>query len=74
MQGQQYRWPHRVTTGSLAESKHILHSQNPVEFSETGFEFLFSDTFPEESNGVSSKAINAVQHLKESLATMMLNY
>ncbi|MFS7921427.1 hypothetical protein Hanom_Chr03g00236651 [Helianthus anomalus] len=65
MQGQQYRWPHRVTTGSLAESKHMLHSQNTVEVSETDFEFLLGDVPPVQSdNGVCWKAISTAQQQK----------
>ena len=30
MQGQQYKWPHLVTTGSLAVSKQMLHSKMDV--------------------------------------------
>lgn len=36
MHGQQYRWPHKVTTGSLTESRQMLQS-NPDEG-------LFSDS------------------------------
>lgn len=51
-----------MTTGSRAESKQMLHSQNAVEFSGTGLVLLFSDASPEESNpDVCWKAINTAQ-------------
>lgn len=36
MQGQQYRWPQRVTTGSEAKSKQMLQSKPPEMFSVSG--------------------------------------
>lgn len=55
MQGQQYKWPQRVTTGSWAESKQMLQSKLPLEFSEAAseaemaFHFFWSETSPSDS-------------------------